>query len=167
MLLAIVGRPNVGKSTLLNRLVGEERMLTGPEAGITRDSIRVEWQWRGRKIRLIDTAGMRRRSRIDARLEAASVADTLDAIRLADVVVVVLDAADMLEKQDLAIAGRVIEEGRALVIAVNKTDLLADDRREATRRGASSATGWRPRSPRSRTCRSSASRRSTAAASSG
>ena len=133
MLLAIVGRPNVGKSTLLNRLVGEERMLTGPEAGITRDSIRVEWQWRDRKIRLIDTAGMRRRSRIDARLEAASVADTLDAIRLADVVVVVLDAADMMEKQDLVVAGRVIEEGRALVIAVNKTDLLADDRREATR----------------------------------
>ena len=133
MMLAIVGRPNVGKSTLLNRLVGEERVLTGPEAGITRDSVRVEWQWRGRKIRLIDTAGMRRRSRIDARLEAASVADTLDAIRLADVVVVVLDAADMLEKQDLVVAGRVIEEGRALVIAVNKTDLLADDRREATR----------------------------------
>jgi GTP-binding protein len=133
MLLAIVGRPNVGKSTLLNRLVGEERVLTGPEAGITRDSIRVEWQWRGRKIRLIDTAGMRRRSRIEARLEAASVADTLDAIRLADVVVVVLDAADMLEKQDLAVAGRVIDEGRALVIAVNKTDLLADDRREANK----------------------------------
>jgi GTP-binding protein len=133
MMLAIVGRPNVGKSTLLNRLVGEERMLTGPEAGITRDSIRVEWQWRDRKIRLIDTAGMRRRSRIDARLEAASVADTLDAIRLADVVVVVLDAADMMEKQDLVVAGRVIEEGRALVIAVNKTDLLADDRREATK----------------------------------
>ena len=133
MMLAIVGRPNVGKSTLLNRLVGEERMLTGPEAGITRDSIRVEWKWRDRAIRLIDTAGMRRRSRIDARLEAASVADTLDAIRLADVVVVVLDAADMLEKQDLVVAGRVIEEGRALVIAVNKTDLLADDRREATR----------------------------------
>jgi len=133
MLLAIVGRPNVGKSTLLNRLVGEERVLTGPEAGITRDSIRVEWQWRDRKIRLIDTAGMRRRSRIEEKLEAASVADTLDAIRLADVVVVVLDAADMLEKQDLAVAGHVIEEGRALVIAVNKTDLLADDRREANK----------------------------------
>jgi GTPase len=133
LLLAIVGRPNVGKSTLLNRLVGEERMLTGPEAGITRDSIRVEWQWRGRLVRLIDTAGMRRRSRIDARLEAASVADTLDAIRLADVVVVVLDAVDMAEKQDLTIAGRVIDEGRALVIAVNKTDLLADDQRTSSR----------------------------------
>ncbi|CAN5910277.1 ribosome biogenesis GTPase Der [soil metagenome] len=133
LLLAIVGRPNVGKSTLLNRLVGEERMLTGPEAGITRDSIRVEWQWRDRMVRLIDTAGMRRRSRIDAKLEAASVADTLDAIRLADVVVVVLDAADMAEKQDLTIAGRVIEEGRALVIAVNKTDLLADDQKASTK----------------------------------
>jgi len=133
VLLAIVGRPNVGKSTLLNRLVGEERMLTGPEAGITRDSIRVEWQWRGRLVRLIDTAGMRRRSRIDAKLEAASVADTLDAIRLADVVVVVLDAADMAEKQDLTIAGRVIDEGRALVIVVNKTDLLADDQKASSR----------------------------------
>ena len=133
VLLAIVGRPNVGKSTLLNRLVGEERMLTGPEAGITRDSIRVEWQWRDRMVRLIDTAGMRRRSRIDAKLEAASVADTLDAIRLADVVVVVLDAADMAEKQDLTIAGRVIDEGRALVIAVNKTDLLADDQKASSR----------------------------------
>ncbi len=133
LLLAIVGRPNVGKSTLLNRLVGEERVLTGPEAGITRDSIRVEWEWRGRPVRLIDTAGMRRRSRIDKRLEAASVADTLDAIRLADVVVVVLDAGDMLEKQDLAVAGRVIEEGRALVIAVNKTDLLADDQAKSTK----------------------------------
>jgi GTP-binding protein len=136
LLLAIVGRPNVGKSTLLNRLVGEERMLTGPEAGITRDSIRVEWQWRGRPVRLVDTAGMRRRSRIDAKLEAASVADTLDTIRLADVVVVVLDAADMAEKQDLTIAGRVIDEGRALVIAVNKTDLLADDQ-------SASSKAWR------------------------
>jgi GTPase len=133
LLLAIVGRPNVGKSTLLNRLVGEERVLTGPEAGITRDAIRVEWQWRGRPVRLVDTAGMRRRSRIDAKLEAASVADTLDTIRLADVVVVVLDAADMADKQDLTIAGRVIDEGRALVIAVNKTDLLADDRSTATK----------------------------------
>jgi GTP-binding protein len=133
LMLAIVGRPNVGKSTLLNRLVGEERMLTAPEAGTTRDAIRVEWRWRGREIRLIDTAGMRRRSRIDHRLEQASVADTLDAIRLADVVVVVLDAADMAEKQDLVVAGRVIDEGRALVIAVNKTDLLADDRSTASK----------------------------------
>jgi GTPase len=133
LLLAIVGRPNVGKSTLLNRLVGEERVLTGPEAGITRDAIRVEWQWKGRPVRLVDTAGMRRRSRIEAKLEAASVADTLDAIRLADVAVVVLDATNMAEKQDLAVAGWVIEEGRALVLAVNKTDLLADDRSTATK----------------------------------
>jgi GTP-binding protein len=133
LLLAIVGRPNVGKSTLLNRLIGEERVLTGPEAGITRDAIRVEWQWKGRPVRLVDTAGMRRRSRIEAKLEAASVADTLDAIRLADVAVVVLDATNMAEKQDLAVAGWVIEEGRALVIAVNKTDLLADDRSTATK----------------------------------
>ena len=133
LLLAVVGRPNVGKSTLVNRLIGEERVLTGPEAGITRDAIRVEWQWRGRPVRLVDTAGMRRRSRIEAKLEAASVADTLDAIRLADVAVVVLDATNMAEKQDLAVAGWVIEEGRALVIAVNKTDLLADDRASATK----------------------------------
>ncbi len=133
LLLAIVGRPNVGKSTLLNRLVGEERVLTGPEAGITRDAIRVEWEWKGRGIRLVDTAGMRRRSRIEERLEAASVADTLDAIRLADVVVVVLDAMQMAEKQDLAVAGWVIEEGRALVIAVNKTDLLSGDQSAASK----------------------------------
>lgn len=133
LLLAIVGRPNVGKSTLLNRLIGEERVLTGPEAGITRDAIRVEWEWKGRPVRLVDTAGMRRRSRIEAKLEAASVADTLDAIRLADVAVVVLDATNMAEKQDLAVAGWVIEEGRALVIAVNKTDLLSDDRSTATK----------------------------------
>ncbi|WP_020695491.1 ribosome biogenesis GTPase Der [Reyranella massiliensis] len=133
LLLAIVGRPNVGKSTLLNRLVGEERVLTGPEAGITRDAIRVEWEWKGRPVRLVDTAGMRRRSRIEAKLEAASVADTLDTIRLADVAVVVLDAGDMAEKQDLNIAGWVIEEGRALVIAVNKTDLLADDQSQSTK----------------------------------
>jgi GTP-binding protein len=133
LLLAIVGRPNVGKSTLVNRLIGEERVLTGPEAGITRDAIRVEWQWKGRAVRLVDTAGMRRRSRIEARLEAASVADTLDTIRLADVAVVVLDAANMAEKQDLSVAGWVIEEGRALVIAVNKTDLLADDRSEVSK----------------------------------
>jgi GTP-binding protein len=133
LLLAIVGRPNVGKSTLVNRLVGEERVLTGPEAGITRDAIRVEWNWKGRAVRLVDTAGMRRRSKIEAKLEAASVADTLDTIRLADVAIVVLDATQMAEKQDLAVAGWVIEEGRALVIAVNKTDLLSDDRAQASR----------------------------------
>ena len=133
VLLAIVGRPNVGKSTLLNRLVGEERVLTGPEAGITRDAIRVEWNWKGHDVRLVDTAGMRRRSKIEAKLEAASVADTLDTIRLADVAIVVLDAENMAEKQDLAVAGWVIEEGRAIVVAVNKTDLLAEDRSQASK----------------------------------
>ena len=170
LLLAIVGRPNVGKSTLLNRLVGSERVLTGPEAGITRDAIRVEWEWKGRPVRLVDTAGMRRRSRIEAKLEAASVADTLDTIRLADVAVVVLDASDMAEKQDLNIAGWVIEEGRALVIAVNKTDLLADDRAESTRARAAAAAQRHPpaapcerRSARSARLRHRAGRRSTVA----
>lgn len=123
--LAIVGRPNVGKSTLLNRLLGEERVLTGPEAGITRDSISVDWTFEGRALRLVDTAGLRRKSTVSQKLESLSVAETLRAIRLADVVIVTLDAAQMLEKQDLAIARLVVEEGRALVIAVNKADLLS------------------------------------------
>jgi GTPase len=124
--LAIVGRPNVGKSTLINRLVGAERLLTGPEAGITRDAIAVEWRWRDRAIKLIDTAGLRRKAQIEAKLEKLSVADTLRAIRFAEVVVLVLDAAVMLEKQDLAIARLVEDEGRALVIAANKWDLIED-----------------------------------------
>jgi GTP-binding protein len=124
--LAIVGRPNVGKSTLINRLLGEERLLTGPEAGITRDAIAVEWRWRDRAIKLIDTAGLRRKAQIEAKLEKLSVADTLRAIRFAEVVVLVLDSAVMLEKQDLAIARLVEDEGRALVIAANKWDLVED-----------------------------------------
>ncbi len=124
--LAIVGRPNVGKSTLINRLIGAERMLTGPEAGITRDAIAVEWQHRGRAIRLVDTAGLRRRAKVVDRLEWLSTADTQRAIRYAQVVVLVLDSADLLEKQDLAIARQVEEEGRALLIAVNKWDLVED-----------------------------------------
>ena len=124
--LAIVGRPNVGKSTLINRLVGEERLLTGPEPGITRDAIAVEWRHRGRPIRLFDTAGMRRRSQVVDRLEKLAVDDSLRAVQYAEVVVLVLDAADMLEKQDLAIARLVIEEGRALVIAANKWDAITD-----------------------------------------
>ncbi len=124
--LAIVGRPNVGKSTLVNRLLGQDRMLTGPEAGITRDSIGVDWQWDGRKIRLIDTAGLRRKANIEAKLEKLSTADTLRAIRFAEVVVLVLDSTLMLEKQDLAIARMVENEGRALVIAANKFDLIQD-----------------------------------------
>jgi GTP-binding protein len=124
--LAIVGRPNVGKSTLINRLVGEDRLLTGPEPGITRDAIAVEWRHRGRPIKLVDTAGMRRRSQVVERLEQLAVDDSLRAIQYAEVVVLVLDAADMLEKQDLTIARLVIDEGRALVIAANKWDAIKD-----------------------------------------
>jgi GTP-binding protein len=124
--LAVVGRPNVGKSTLVNRLIGEERLLTGPEAGITRDAIAVEWSWRGKRVRLIDTAGLRRKAKVEAKLEKLSVADTLRAIRFAEVVVLVLDGEQMLERQDLAIARLVEGEGRALVLAVNKWDVVAD-----------------------------------------
>src|SRR5215470_8248918 len=124
--LAIVGRPNVGKSTLINRLLGEERLLTGPEAGITRDAIAVDWAWRGRPIRLVDTAGLRRRARVVERLGRLSTDDTQRAIRFAHVVVLVLDGDDMAEKQDLTIARQVLEEGRALVIAANKWDRIAD-----------------------------------------
>jgi GTPase len=124
--LAVVGRPNVGKSTLVNRLLGEERLLTGPESGITRDAIAVNWRWHGKPVRLIDTAGLRRKAKIEAKLEKLSVADTLRAVRFAEVVVLVLDAEQMLERQDLAIARLVEEEGRALVLAVNKWDVVAD-----------------------------------------
>jgi GTP-binding protein len=124
--LAIVGRPNVGKSTLANALLGEERLLTGPEAGITRDAIAVDWEWKGTPIRLIDTAGLRRRARVVEKLERLSGADTDRAVRYAHVVVLVLDANDMLEKQDLTIARHVIEEGRGLVIAANKWDAIED-----------------------------------------
>ncbi|MGC2415339.1 MAG: ribosome biogenesis GTPase Der [Stellaceae bacterium] len=124
--LAIVGRPNVGKSTLLNRLLGEDRVLTGPEPGITRDAIAVEWAWRGRPVRLIDTAGMRRRSRIEARLERLSVADTRRAVRFAETVILVSDALQPLERQDLTIANLIAEEGRSLVLAAAKWDLVKD-----------------------------------------
>ena len=126
--LAIVGRPNAGKSTLINRMLGEDRLITGPEAGITRDSIAVEWQWpdpRGghRPVRLIDTAGMRKRAKVQDKLEKLSVADALRAVDFAEVVVLLLDATLGLEAQDLRIADRVLEEGRALVIALNKWDV--------------------------------------------
>lgn len=124
--LAIVGRPNVGKSTLLNGLVGEERVLTGPEAGMTRDAITVEWIHKGRAVRLVDTAGMRRKAKVDEKLEKLAVADALRVIRLAHVVVLVVDAEAILDRQDLAIARLVIDEGRALVIAVNKWDIVED-----------------------------------------
>jgi len=123
--LTVVGRPNVGKSTLINRLLGAERLLTGPEPGITRDAISVDWSWRGRKLRLIDTAGLRRKSRIEAKTERLSAGDTLHAIRFAEVAILVVDASLGLERQDLAIARMVAEEGRALVLAVNKWDLVA------------------------------------------
>ncbi len=126
--LAVVGRPNVGKSTLINRLIGEERLLAGPEAGITRDAISIQWQWRGRAIRLVDTAGMRRRAKMEAKIEKLSVAETLNAIRFAEIVVLVADATQGLEKQDLGIAERVADEGRGLVLAINKWDLVANKR---------------------------------------
>ena len=124
--LAIVGRPNVGKSTLVNNLLGDERVITGPEAGITRDAISIEWTWQGTPIKLIDTAGMRRRSRVNEKVERLSVGDTLEAIRFAHVVVLVVDATMMPEKQDLVIARHIIDEGRAIVIAVNKWDVVED-----------------------------------------
>jgi GTPase len=122
--IAIVGRPNTGKSTLINRLLGEERLLTGPEAGITRDAIAVDLTWEGKKFRIHDTAGMRRRSRIEEKLEKLSVADTLNAIRFAEVVIVLIDAQAPFEEQDTRIADLVEREGRAIVIAVNKWDTV-------------------------------------------
>ncbi len=121
--IAVVGRPNSGKSTLINRLLGEERLLTGPEAGITRDAIAVDLTWQGREFRVHDTAGMRKRARIDEKLEKLSVADALNAIRFAEVVILLLDAERPFEEQDLRIADLVEREGRALVIGMNKWDL--------------------------------------------
>jgi GTP-binding protein len=124
--IAIVGRPNVGKSTLLNAMVGEERSMTGPEAGLTRDAVHVDWAYGGRKIRLVDTAGLRRKSKIVNEIERMAVEDSLRAIRLAQVVVLVIDAENEFEKQDLMIGDLVTREGRALVIAVNKWDAVKD-----------------------------------------
>ena len=130
--LAIVGRPNVGKSTLVNALLNDERMLTGPEAGVTRDAISSEWSYNGRKINLVDTAGLRRQSRVDDSLEKMSAASTKHAAFMAQVVILVLDADAVLDKQDLTIARQVLDEGRALVIAINKWDIA--NRQEALQR---------------------------------
>ena len=124
--VAIIGRPNAGKSTLINTMVGTERLLTGPEAGITRDSILVPWEWQGRTINLVDTAGIRRRARVTQKLEKLAVGDALRSIQYAEVVVLLLDATMPFEKQDLALADLVEREGRALVIAINKWDLIED-----------------------------------------
>jgi len=121
--LAIVGRPNAGKSTLVNQMLGEERMITGPEAGITRDSIALDWEWNGRPVRLVDTAGLRKRAKVEDKLERLSAFDTKRSIDFAEVVVLLLDATRGLEAQDLRIAAQVIEEGRALIIALNKWDV--------------------------------------------
>lgn len=124
--LAIIGRPNVGKSTLVNKLIGEDRQITGPEAGLTRDTITIPWNYQGRDVRLFDTAGLRRKSRVQEKLEKLSVADTMRAVNFAEVVLLVIDGEQLMDKQDVQIASLVAQEGRALVIAINKIDLVED-----------------------------------------
>jgi len=122
--LAIIGQPNAGKSTLINKMIGQDRLLTGPEAGITRDAIAIDWTYKGRKIALWDTAGIRKKARVQDKLEKLSVADGLRAVKFAEVVVLLIDATVPLERQDLTIADLVSREGRAMVIAINKWDLI-------------------------------------------
>jgi GTP-binding protein len=128
--VAIVGRPNSGKSTLVNALLGEERMITGPEPGLTRDAVATDFVWQGRPVRLFDTAGLRRKARITEAAELLSASDAVRAIRFAEVVVLLVDAEHPLEHQDLTIADLAAEEGRALVLAVNKWDLVSDKQRK-------------------------------------
>jgi len=147
--VAIIGRPNAGKSTMINRFLGEDRLLTGPEAGITRDSISVEWDWHGRTIKMFDTAGMRKKARVTEKLEKLSVADSLRSIRFAETVVIVFDSTIPFEKQDLQLVDLVIREGRAAVLAFNKWDMIEDpqavlaDLREKTERLLPQARGIR------------------------
>ena len=126
--LAILGRPNAGKSTLVNRLLGEERQVTGPEPGLTRDAIGVAWQWREQPVRLIDTAGLRKQAKVTEKLEKLAADDAVRAMEYAQVVVLLLDARAPLERQDLTIGARTLEEGRALIVAANKWDLVSDRR---------------------------------------
>ena len=126
MQIAVIGRPNVGKSTLVNRLLGDERLLTGPEAGITRDAISVELEWRGRPFRVFDTAGLRKKARVQERVEKLSTGDALRAVRFAEVVILLLDAEQAFETQDLRIADLAEREGRAVVVAINKWDAVDD-----------------------------------------
>ncbi len=157
-----MGRPNTGKSTLINRLLGEERLLTGPEPGITRDAIAVDLTWRDRRLRIHDTAGLRRRSRIEEKLEKLSVADALNAVRFAEVVILLIDVERPFEEQDLRIADLVEREGRALVIGMNKWD-LADGQPGIKNYASRPTTGCR----NSRACRSWRSPASPALDSSG
>lgn len=124
--VAVVGRPNVGKSSLINRVLGEDRLITGPEAGLTRDSISVVWNWQGREIKIFDTAGLRKKARVETKLEKLSAGDTIRAVKFAEVVVLLIDAVQGIDRQDLVIADRVIYEGRALIVALNKWDAVED-----------------------------------------
>jgi GTP-binding protein len=124
--IAVVGRPNAGKSSLINQLIGEERFVTAPEAGTTRDALSVDWDWKGRAVKLFDTAGLRKRAKVTDQVEGLSTADSIRAIRFAEAVLLILDVTLPLEKQDLTIADLVIREGRALVIVLNKWDLVRD-----------------------------------------
>lgn len=126
--IAIIGRPNAGKSTLLNQILGEDRLVTGETAGITRDSIAVDYFFDNHKIRFVDTAGIRKRANISEKLEQLSVSDSFRALRFAQLAILLIDADDVLNKQDLALAGEVLKEGRSLIFAINKIDLIKGDK---------------------------------------